>query len=198
MTSEAFSSELSGSDVIEVRDNASLAFAIAAGVILIVALSFAAAGWRGWFLLIGNTWFVVVIPLYVWRRFGRRPVLLLDKDGFRDRRLGFVLLPWSRLKSANASQNRIGALSGVVLKFDRLMTIFPPGITVSEVEIPLLGLDTDPLILLEHVRRFAAHATVETAQRGTLRSAACEWLEIIACGGNLCCSATETVFGRPR
>src|SRR5262245_17112696 len=104
MTSEAFSSELSGSDVIEVRNNASLAFAIAAGVILIVVLSFAAAGWQGWFLLIGNTWFVFVIPLYPWRRFDRRPVLLLDKDGFHDRRLGFVLLPWFRLKSANASQ----------------------------------------------------------------------------------------------
>jgi len=163
MTSEAFSSELSGSDVIEVRYNASIAFAIAAGLILIVVLSFAAAGWKGWSLLIWNLWLVVIIPLYLWRSFDRRPVLLLDKDGLRDRRLGSVLLPWSQLKSATAATNRIGALCGVVLNFDRVITIFPPGIAVSKVEILVRGLDTDPRTLLEHVRHFAPHAAIEAA-----------------------------------
>jgi hypothetical protein len=132
--------------------------------------------WAGGFFLLGVTAFSI------WRAFfDHVPVLVLDENGLRDRRLNFVLVPWSRLVRAEVRSKSILSIA-VLLQFDRalllpryprdalfspivravrkLMGLRPPLLETRELLIPLTDLDTTYREIFDYIRRLAPHASV--------------------------------------
>ena len=105
----------------------------------------------------------------IWRALDWRPVLVLDENGLRDRRLGLVHLPWSRLRrveaiNESAESSSSGRRCGVALHFDH--NVAPSSSNGESLQptvfINLMTTEIGPAQFLEHVRRYAPHATIST------------------------------------
>lgn len=118
----------------------------------------------------------LVTAYAVWQLCDRRPVLLLDHSGLRDRRMRWVVLPWSQLISVKAVPipNPVGwgpayaSIMNVEFEFDRPIAV--PSIdwlgrrsvlSKSKIVIDIRGLDVGVVKFLDHVRHFAPAAKVE-------------------------------------
>src|SRR5262249_33483595 len=154
MTLEALPSEPANGNVIEVRYDAqtnlwlTVVFAIA--ITFPIALGGLAQGWFGLLRpIIAAPFFFTACGYagyFAWCAFDRRPVLVLDENGLRDRRLGSVLLPWARLRRASHEVSWwIGQQANVRLQFDRVIIINPRGMgsAVSEIVVRLGRLEMD-------------------------------------------------------
>ena len=112
----------------------------------------------------------------LWQLCDRRPVLLLDDSGLRDRRMRWIELPWSQLLFVKAVPlpNPFGSgpffvsIMNVEFELDRQITV--PSIDwlgrwsvspKSKIVIQLRGLDVSVGKFLDHIRHFAPKATVE-------------------------------------
>jgi hypothetical protein len=176
MASDGASSELPGTNAVEVHYHAASAFWVAGGISALALIVLTLGKWTllGFIhLLVWNLSALVLIPYFLWRGLDRRPILVLDEEGLRDRRLGSVLLPWSQLKRASEYCPWTGGLlnteAGVVLHFDRVITVFPwgAGQALTSIVIRVAALEISPHILLDLIRRFAPHAQIDGKRDGT-------------------------------
>jgi hypothetical protein len=107
-----------------------------------------------------------LLPLLIWWVIDRRPVLVLNANGIRDRRLSFDVLPWSEITRAEVlSYSRpLKTYSGVRLHFRRhmMMVTYLRAVWESEAFVSLEGLDVHPLQMVEYLTRFAPHVSVDT------------------------------------
>ena len=138
--------------------------------LLFVAMGSASGPWRLALHWIGVVGFSLGALYFLWRSFDRRPVIVLHREGLRDRRLGFGLIPWSRLTDVWALQNaRFAGMQQVCLQFDRdlairrwrtLPVLSVCGVTAwkARVVIALNMLDVPPRDFVTAVRRLAPHA----------------------------------------
>lgn len=112
----------------------------------------------------------------LWQLCDRRPVLLLDHTGLRDRRMRWVELPWSQLIFVKAVPipNPVGwgpafaSIMNVEFEFDRQIAVQSIDwlwrwsvSSKSKIVIDLRGLDVGVAKFLDHVRHFAPAAKVE-------------------------------------
>jgi hypothetical protein len=155
---------VSTDDVITIRYCAKV-YSIAAAAFVVLLLISGAARWetfstdvRAW-LLAGVIFFVL------WRALDRRPVLILNRTGFRDRRLGTALFPWSAVSRVEPVSNDWLKFQGVTLHFDRNVTVarFYGSYETSAVFIKMgPGIDIEPGRFVEYLRRFAPDVAIDT------------------------------------
>jgi hypothetical protein len=108
----------------------------------------------------------------IWRALDRRPVVVLDEKGLRDRRLGFVHWPWSRLKSVDAINDaprlpysfQRERHCGVMLHFDSNVasSTWRGESLQSSAFLNLLTTQVGPAQFVEYVRRYAPHVMINT------------------------------------
>jgi hypothetical protein len=125
---------------------------------------------------VGGLFLLCALIWHAWAAMSRRPLIVLDRQGLRDRRLGFHLLPWADLLRLDPEARGWGVENrGVCLHFRRGVPIFLPReprpgdvYPTRVVDIPLFATDTAPAELIEHVKRFAPHVTIGTSSSAEL------------------------------
>ena len=157
--------------VVEIRRSAALYLLLAALVVIIVffvadvrlhrpgGLTFDSFRPRDLLLL-------VLPPVLFWWAIDRRPVLVLNTRGLRDRRLSFDVLPWSEMTHVEVlSYSRpLESNYGVRLHFRRhmMMETYFRADWKSEAFVNLQGLDVHPTQMVEYLARFAPDVSVDT------------------------------------
>jgi hypothetical protein len=97
-----------------------------------------------------------------------RPVVVMDASGIRDRRLGFLLIPWSRISSADVENRVTGIFIGKTADLhvgvrlhlkERLLTSNPA--LPEQVYVDLAPFDTDVNEFVKQMRHFAPHLRID-------------------------------------
>jgi hypothetical protein len=150
---------VSHDDVIEIRYNTKLAVVAigATGVLVAVTAIFS----NGWFDVGLGLLILVLLAYKSYRFLDRSPVVILDADGVRDRRLGSAPIPWSQIRRARwTEQFADGLFSGVTLELgkrnEQLGQVF-----TREIYVDLVITDSSPFMFIDHVHRFAPNVQVD-------------------------------------
>ena len=165
---------LASEPVVMIRRNGALysAFALVLGV-FVLWIGYSEYWQPGGGFVLSSRWprYAVLGAIFIgaiWFAVDRRPVLILDAQGLRDRRQGSALLPWSDMTRAEAIyfQRLWGRQMGVRLHFRKNVPIriFCRWSPVTTVYIATRRLNVEPVQLVEYLKRFAPHVAVDETQ----------------------------------
>ena len=155
---------MSTDDVITIRYCPKV-YLIAGAVFVLLLLIVGPVRWETFSTDI-RAWLLAGAILFVLSRLlDRRPVLILTRTGFRDRRLGSAFFPWSAVSRVEPVSNNWLKFQGVTLHFDPNVTVarFYGSYETSAVFIKMgPGIDIEPARFVDYLRRFAPDVAIDT------------------------------------